>query len=673
MINKETVLVPKGIRYLSEWSDFKLPETPTIINKQICGCGFTEWCLGSPQNIILCSPRRMLLENKDDQHEGQENLLYARNDLEVILRIDKDTNSPMPSAKNDNREEIAKKTAEEIRAAIEKLHREITEHSTKCAIKGMPCKIMVTYDSFRHVREALGGMFQNFYVVVDEWQSIFVDARFKSSTEMEFLTTLQGIDKLCFVSATPMVDEYLEMMDEFKDLPFIELDWKTLDPGRVMRPMLDVYPCRSIMTVAEKYIRSYLDGDFKKKLYKDDNGNIQELESKELVIYVNSVKNICEIIKRNGLTYDNCNVLCAKTADNKAKVKAALGITKKNSTPEVYDAGGIGKVPKKGMPHKMFTLCTRTVYLGADFYSTCARSLVLSDANSKCLSVDISLDLPQIIGRQRLESNPWINMAEFYFKTSVRTDKELAEFLDELKNKKLETERLLKAYTQVSDDVKGSLANNYEYVANSKNYRDDYVAVNNHAGSEKIPVFNNLVMLSDMRTYEIQKLDYKDRFSVLARINYDNDIRNTESLEALDEFNSYGQFTDKMRVLCDHPDIVEMIPYDYSNYYYALGPERIKACQYRKYLLDEEINKAYSVQDNASNLQSAVVSSFTVGCRYTKAEIKSKLKEIYDKLGIKLVPKASMIKDYFVIKDAQITNKETGKRDNGFEIIRKKS
>lgn len=61
----------------------------------------------------------------------------------------------------------------------------------------------------------------------------------------------------------------------------------------------------------------------------------------------------------------------------------------------------------------MFTFCTRTVYLGADFYSLCARSFIFSDSNIDSLAVDISEDLPQILGRQRLFDNPWKNSATF--------------------------------------------------------------------------------------------------------------------------------------------------------------------------------------------------------------------------------------------------------------------
>ena len=56
-------------------------------------------------------------------------------------------------------------------------------------------------------------------------------------------------------------------------------------------------------------------------------------------------------------------------------------------------------------PHKQFTFCTRTAYLGADFYSPNAYTIICSDCNIESMSLDISLDLPQIMGRQRLQKN----------------------------------------------------------------------------------------------------------------------------------------------------------------------------------------------------------------------------------------------------------------------------
>ena len=65
-MNKQQIIVPKGINFLSDWNEFSLPDFPCILNKQITGCGFTQWCLTSNQNIILCPPRQIILENKKD-------------------------------------------------------------------------------------------------------------------------------------------------------------------------------------------------------------------------------------------------------------------------------------------------------------------------------------------------------------------------------------------------------------------------------------------------------------------------------------------------------------------------------------------------------------------------------------------------------------------------------
>ena len=59
---------------------------------------------------------------------------------------------------------------------------------------------------------------------------------------------MQGIQKVCYVSATPMMIKYLEMLEEFKNLPYYELDWEALEPGRVSRPTLYVKNLVSVYT-----------------------------------------------------------------------------------------------------------------------------------------------------------------------------------------------------------------------------------------------------------------------------------------------------------------------------------------------------------------------------------------------------------------------------------------
>ena len=667
-MNKTILNVPRGIRYLSDWEGFSLPVEPSIIDKQITGCGFTEWCIRNRLNIIVCSPRKILLENKEEQHPGE--VFYARNDSEIPKSVDEDLNK----AKNNSARELRENRGLCL-DNISKLKNEIDTYYWNTVGSGRPCKILVTYDSFRHVKEVLGDRIKDFYVVIDEFQSIFTDSRFKSSTELEFINYLQDLDKVSFVSATPMIDKYLDELDNFKYLPFITLDWGALEPGRVIRPEVDAKPCDNILTIAKDYIQSYLSGNFQKFNYLDENGNIQEIESRELVVYVNSVKNICDIITKLGLVYNNTNVLCSNTSENQKKIRKAFGLSRGQE-------GGIGKVPKKGDPHKMFTLCTRTVYLGADFYSTNARSLILSDANIDCLAVDITLDLPQILGRQRLECNPWKNRAELYFKTKTitKTEEEFEKIIQRVREKKKKTENLLLAYSQVLDSsAKHDLAENYQKVAKTYNYKDDYVAVNTHGGSDLFPILNDLVMVAEIRAYEIQQLEYADRFTVINAIYRENiDINNMKLYEFLYKFfNETSQFTERMKLLCDYSfcgeDLraaLKSIPIIYSNYYTILGPEIIKSLSYQRSKLEKEYSSLMNNQDNKESLLDLLILNFKIGEKYPLVFIKNTLREIYEKLGLTLSPKASDLVNYFDIKKVLISNKETRKKDHGYEIIK---
>ena len=63
---------------------------------------------------------------------------------------------------------------------------------------------------------------------------------------------------------------------------------------------------------------------------------------------------------------------------------------------------------------------------------------------------------------------------------------------------------------------------------------------------------------------------------------------------------------------------------------------------------------------------------FIVGARYTKAEIKEKLQEIYEKTGYTDKAKSEHLqnKQWYDTKDCKIWNNKSKKYDNGFEIIR---
>ena len=680
-MNRQKINVPEGIRFLSDWNWFSLDKFPSkcIINKQIPGCGFTEYCIRSNENIILCSPRKLLLKNKFDQHKNEVYLVV--NEMDKDPEVDKDLSKEIkdhPKLLINSATNILNQItySDKNKETFQRLYSEIEEYKINCFLQNKPMKILVTYDSYHIVVDILNklNIFQYFYTAIDEFQSILHDSRFKSDTELLFLNILQKEShSAIFASATPMMDDYLEMLDEFKDLPYYELDWYTLDSTRVIKPDLDIYLMRSVGEKAKEIIQTYLDGDFKEIVIMRD-GIPTKVISNEAVLYVNSVNHIISIIKKCNLQPEQCNILCSDTEENKKRIRRKLG---KDFV--------IGSVPKKGEKCKMFTFCTRTVYLGADFYSTCARSFIFSDSNSDCLAVDISEDLPQILGRQRLFENPWKNNAEFYYRTTADYRKMNAEDFQKIINTKREkTESLLRAFDSVLDIDKQNLAENYEYVAKSANYKDNYVAVNNN-GTKLIPVINNLVMVNEIRAFKIQQIDYKDRFTVFTTIHNQltpDDITNQEVSRFMKIYGSYKTMYEKLKLLCEYGLSNETMQIvlgqisdsdEIKSYYLALGSQRLYSLGYNVTKIKRELGIVTFSQEL---LVDEIYSNFKESEKYTLASLKIKLNNIYSSINYQSTPKANDIERWFDVKGIVIYEKdqETGKRKQirGYELLKSK-
>ena len=680
------VEVPKGYRYISEIPDFKINDFPHILNKQIPGCGFTEYCIDPAKNsedIILCSPRKILLKNKYDQHVGD--VFLVENKYEVEPRTDKDLTkiekekggSIFAEEKVPTKEEIEQAEKEKV-GFFNGLREDLKKYIIGCRFLKKPVKILVTYDSFRIVKDIIKSIdeLDNFRVIVDEFQSIFTDSRFKPDTEMVFVKNLQEVKKLCYVSATPMMKKYLSQLDEFKDLPYYELDWEALDPDRVRKPKLTLKSMRFMYTVVGPIIQKYLDGKFDYRFVKGANeGEVVKVESKEVVFYVNSVSNITNLIKRAKLKPDQVNILVANTPDNTKKIHKRLG--KKFN---------IGTVPLRNEPRKMFTFCTRTVYLGADFYSDNAKTVVLSDANIETLAVDISLDLPQILGRQRLVENPWKDEATVYFRYLLDKSKVNKKSFDERIDWKLKkTGNLLTIFDETRNVLKGDLSETYQKITKAFNYRDDYVAVNveedpETGGPKLIPVINNLVLVSERRAFDMQQTEYADRFTVF------NEVGKVSTIEAMSdkvsEFFEEYELRDsrqrKLKFLCESFEKFDKSEWRYildnlteihfQEYVEVLGLDECKAQAYNTSLLNKKLDV---LSFDKTKLNELILNEFIVGNTYPKSYIKIKLAELYDTVGYRATAKASDLENLFTIKPKKAKN-EVGEWVNGFNIISKK-
>lgn len=684
------IVVPKGIRYISDWEDYSLSDpifqTPHILNKKIPGCGYTEYCLRSRVDLILCSPRKMLLSNKESQHSNE--VFYFKNELESSEKFDRDL---IGGNKANNK--IVKKSASSIYSIIKAqeqktlfrenlkrlritLENDLKNYIMYCEQNNLPKKILVTYDSFKVLKDVLNslGIFDKFYTVIDEFQSILVDSRFKASTELEFLSQLQGNNKVCFVSATPMMDKYLKQLDEFKDLPYYELDWISEDETRAKKSNLKIKYTKSISTKAKCIIFDYLNNKFEISTKIDREGNLIHVQSKEVVFYINSVSNIVNIIKDTGLKADQVNILCANTVKNKSKIRKVLG----SSFSDLIDDSTC-RIPKKGEPHKMFTFCTRTVYLGADFYSTCARTIVLSDANIESLAVDIYLDLPQILGRQRLDENPWKNRAEFYYK-NLPSDYNIAATESEkiIENKIKETETLLSLYNNnlITEEERSVLLKKLKFCAENQYYLNDYISVNNADKNNPFPVFNKLVYLSDIRAFEIQQIDYKNRVSVINSILTNNfDLNKGNSIqEFIKEFENQPNLKEKIKFICTNNSInnelklyaLDQIDIIFKNIYETVGPEKCRALSYNYSDIKKELNNI--INFSLCKIDVEIKSKFKIGDCISLSDTKRIIQNLYDNYNIDKIAKASEIERFFVTKRIKIKD-DNGKFVHGYKIL----
>ena len=605
----ETIKVPTDVNFLNEWAGFELPGG--IVNKGITGCGATTLAIEDEHKTIICSPRINLIKNKCQQHKGTLAVYgdVRNGDIEDYLR-----NSPKP-------------------------------------------KLLATYDSVPR----LNGLIKdkpNWRVVVDEYQYLLIDSGFKSETEIALLETLRDFSYVTYISATPIADKYMRQMDWFKDLPYTVLEWNNVEQRFVKRVQ-----SKNPINNAIEIVRNYQKGIYPFILV-----NGKKTESKECVIFLNSVTNIANIIRQTELQSDEVNIIVAFSEENNLLVK------------KLGRDFGIGRIPLKGEPHKKFTFCTSTAFAGCDFYSTCASTFVISDNKKACTSIDIATELAQIAGRQRLECNPFRNTTTFIYNVDVGENEENsyksvldAKLQKSVKNADYKNSVMDKDLKEdfIKETVDSQKLNKY-----SKNYVW-YDEIN-----QRFSV-NRMAYLNDCFSYDVQKENYLDGITVRKQLedndfNINGDEVYSDYEEQLECIIRKESFADRMKRYCEYrknkeacmfvlvDEVMEHQCEDLKLYYDALGYERIKALGYKELNLKNEMMN----RRETYHLYKEFRAIFPVGIKMLTDMIKLKMEEVYARYGIRQKGVASHLEKRFGIriKPAKITLAD-GSRKGGYEFI----
>lgn len=622
-MKKIDIEVPKEVCHLSEWQDFDdhLPRGQVMVNKSITGCGFTSYYLTNSQAVLLTSPRTGLINSK---------MMEYGNRLHYFSR-EADDNG----------------VREDLSVSIGKLGQYLSDPSLSVP------KILVTYDSLPIVLHVLhhNGCLGLFTIVVDEATALFTDAKFKGSVDLTLLHCLHSLpNHIVYVSATPLSEPYYDEIDEFKNMPYYRLVW---DASRKET----VYVRHRKMTSTRSAIREII-SRYKKDGYfdvtYDSAGNPQF--SKEAVFYLNNFNEIGAVIKQCGLTPNDTMVICSRGKE-----------------PELKRMGfSVGMFPPKASyktDNKTFTFVTRASFEGADHYSDNASCYVFADSNKECLSLDISIDLWQIIGRCRTSTNPFRTTVNLYYiplRFGAISEQDARELV---RRKCAATEQLFQFYgTATNMNVLGMLKDGQLKQRYQKNYID---VLDSGNGFGRV-VINKLVYLADARAIDIQYNQYKNTFHILRMIDGSDFVSQAGAglgnplLEAfIRDYFVDGDFSRRMKLYCDtvgaHPELkeaIEQIPEVwawYKIYYNTLGSAKICALAYRELRLKVE----YSYLKSDVLINEKVKATFNDDQFYTKKEVKEKLSAIYKGLGLSKCAKAKDIET--ILPNTEEVHRKSGR------------
>lgn len=622
------IKVPENIRYLTEWEEFSslYKGQHLIIDKGICGCGATESYIRSNEPLIMVMPRKHLLYNKYSQHVGENIFLYRFLDKAQYF------NDKTPS-----------------KAELEQFDSLFIDY-----IRNGGTKILATFDSLDKLSRLLrqeGVDINRFRVIVDEFQQIIGDAPFKANVEHQFYSALKKFDSVVYLSATPFLQKYLEMTEQFRDLTMVKLEWpedavKKADVNviRLTKPITDKC-CEIIQNYKKGNVPYVIDGE-------------KRIESKEAVFFLNDVRSIINVIKKSGLAPSEVNILCAPRRENYDRI-ATLNKGKSESDSR-FDRGDI---PRKGEQHKMFTFCTSTVYIGADFYSESAYSYIFANPNVESLTVDVGTDLQQIVGRQRREDNPFRMKADLYYflKKPFISEEEMAK---EIERKRRETQKHIDNFNSAVH--KDSQLKSLEALIN-KGHSDQYCCISEDVHGNKTVVENSLIAIAEKRAWDIANTVYSGDLSLIKVLKDSvNILRGVDSTDPdvrklFDMWSKDSQFKRRAMMYCElceqQPGLLvkcTFIPAYFHQYYEALGRKGFEDLKWRQDYIKEALAPTPADQMPHRKVAAELVSRFQEGREYPKEDIKKSLIEIYLKLDIKGKPSAIDIQRYFTVKESSI-------------------
>lgn len=609
--------MPKSVRYMTQANALLKSKLPNfgkyILDKSLTGCGGTEFFINSGRPLVLVSPRTGVLVNKAKQHP--ECLLF-RDAIDTPLKQLKDG----------------------LRLYLDKCSG-IFGHTH------IPI-ILVTLDSAKYVIEELKfmGIIDDFLFLVDEFQCLISDAAFKGKVDLEFLTMLdtEAIN-ICYMSATPIDETYLSALPEFQNVDYYKLEW---DPAVVMEPTVKEIMMKKEETASDiitRIISGYRrDGYFKRIFINGTN-----YDATEAVFFINEVKTIFQIIKANNLQPKEVTVLIS--ASNKYA-------SKKENTKYLIQQPSTDKLNPVNTP---FTFCSKASFEGRDFYSRSAFTYIFLDGKKDWEVHDTTIEIPQMLGRQRLDDNPFKYNAEIYYRTKPTVQSE-AEYMKAIGDKLHESKAIVDSFNNGDEYLKKSLVNMVKNRDPNNTYLTNYLDVIDDANGNYGLKTNLLVAAAEHNLATNKAHFYSNPLFLTTAIHNQMATCNTKPPELRDfekQFNEAVSFQKRMELyatfLSTFPNYAPLllrnpfIELKYHKYYEHLGPAELQRLNYDETAIENEMYRQQIINQCRNYFQR--------GRQYPALEVKSALQSIYDSIGYNRTATATQLSEYLSVQTLQTT------------------
>ena len=484
-------------------------------------------------------------------------------------------------------------------------------------------KIAVTYDSLPKLIGWLSST-EGWKVLVDEYHLILEDMDFRYDAINGLMEEIQKFRHYSFLSATP-IDLDFEI-DFLKQLPHYKVQWNGVTKITPIR-----YKVTQLTKGLARFIQIFLDEGIS---LPDINGNVSKVE--ELYIFINSVTSIKQIADTLKLNPDDVKICCADRIRNNKLL-------------------GEYQIESVSSPNKKINFFTKKCFQGCNLFTNNGLIIVASDAYRTQTLVDISTTMEQIAGRIRINDeyqNIFRNVIVHLFSTNknVMSDEE---FEMMMQDKEKEADKLLSGWSKLDKEERQT------YIKRM-NLDTELVSIINGK-----MVYNNLKKQSFIYKQELRKI-YRDGISIR------DSFMQSEKFELTNQ-NEWEDFNIKLTKAMT-------VSYEQLLKDYLDSPSESYEQEYpefpliKRYLKESEMNtlrwnreKMLKAVEDKKQVDKVFLAIYQPGFISNK-DLKSKLKDEFGRLGIKLSPKATLIENCTLYSVEKASRKIDGKTVSGYEL-----